>query len=143
MADYVLAGLLKRRSELAGEIEQARETFRKLIVDMEHLDATIGQFDPQYEPESIRPRAFFPQKDWAKRGEMTQIVLDVLREGVGPMTTHEIAYEMIALRGMDREDKRLVRRITKRVGVALRDQEIKGVTRTEPKVGRFQAWSLS
>ena len=71
MADYVLAGLLKRRSELAGEIEQARETFRKLIVDMEHLDATIGQFDPQYEPESIRPRAFFPQKDWAKRGEMT------------------------------------------------------------------------
>ena len=70
-------------------------------------------------------------------------MLDVLREGVGPMTTHEIAYEMIALRGMDREDKRLVRRITKRVGVALRDQEIKGVTRTEPKVGRFQAWSLS
>ena len=40
---------------------------------------------------------------------------------------------------MDASDKRLV----KRIGVALQDQELKGVTRTEPKVGRFQSWSLS
>jgi hypothetical protein len=43
---------------------------------VEHLDAAIPQFDPPYKAESIRPPAFFPQKDWAKRGEMTRIVLE-------------------------------------------------------------------
>ena len=44
--DYVLTGLVKRRAAIAGEIEAAHENIRKLIGDLEALDATIQQFDP-------------------------------------------------------------------------------------------------
>jgi hypothetical protein len=49
MNAFVLAGLVKRRAEIAGDIEKAHESLRRIIVDLENLDATIQQFDPRYE----------------------------------------------------------------------------------------------
>jgi hypothetical protein len=65
MNPIVVAGLIKRRATLAGDIEAAHESLRKMIRDLENLDATIQQFDPTYQVESIRPKAFRPPKDWA------------------------------------------------------------------------------
>ncbi len=40
MADpHVIAALVKRRAELAGQIEAAHEGLRKMIMDLENLDA--------------------------------------------------------------------------------------------------------
>ena len=36
---------MKRRAALAGEIEAMHETIRKMVADLESLDATIIQFD--------------------------------------------------------------------------------------------------
>jgi hypothetical protein len=38
MTDYVLTGLVKRRAELAGEIEATHDRLRKMIEDLEKLD---------------------------------------------------------------------------------------------------------
>jgi hypothetical protein len=47
MADpHVITALVKRRAQLAGDIELAHEALRKLVLDLENLDATILQFDP-------------------------------------------------------------------------------------------------
>jgi len=79
MTDYVLTGLVKRRAEVTGEIEAIHERLKGLLVDLENLDATILQFDPTHRVEAIRPRAIRPPADWASRGQMSRIVLSILR----------------------------------------------------------------
>jgi len=143
MTDYVLTGLVKRRAELAGEIEATHDRLRTLVTNLEHLDAAILQFDANYELTTIRPRAFRPPKDWAKRGDMTRIVLDILRQASEPLTTRDIAFELLTQRALDRGDRRLLRLMTKRVGVALRLQRDKGVVRSEEGPGQFGLWEVA
>jgi hypothetical protein len=63
MNAFVLSGLVKRCAQLAGDIEKAHEALRRMIVDLENLDATILQFDPDFRVEAIKPKAFRPPKD--------------------------------------------------------------------------------
>jgi hypothetical protein len=142
MNSFVLAGLVKRRAELAGDIENTHAKLRQLVADLENLDATILQFDPDYHVEAIRPKAFRPPKDWANRGEMTRIVLSILRQATEPLTTRDIALEMLVSRALDRNDQRLLRLMTKRVGVALRLQRDKDVVRSEQGPGQYQVWEI-
>jgi hypothetical protein len=65
---FVLSGLVKRRAQLAGDIENTHEALRKMVLDLESLDATIVQFDPDFQVETIKPKAFRPPKDWSNRG---------------------------------------------------------------------------
>jgi hypothetical protein len=108
-AALVLAGLIKRRARLAGDIEAAHEAMRRMVLDLENLDATILQFDPGYRVESIRPKAFRPPKDWANRGEMTRICLSIRRQASEPLTSRDIAYQLLAERALNRDDQRLLR----------------------------------
>ena len=74
MTDYVLTGLVKRRAELAGEIEATHERLRKMIEELDKLDSVILQFDPNYQVDAIKPRAFRPPPDWARRMKRAQTV---------------------------------------------------------------------
>ena len=143
MTDYVLTGLVKRRAEIAGEIEVGHERLKRLIADLESLDATILQFDPSYDLEGIRAKAFRPPKDWANRGQMTRIVLSVLRQAVEPLTTRDIALELLVTRALDSNDKRLLRLMTKRVGVALRIQRDRDAVRSTEGPGQYMLWELA
>ena len=91
MTDYVLTGLVKRRAELTGDIERIHAQLRKAVDDLENLDATIRQFAPDYQVEAIRPKAFRPPADWANRGQMSRVILSILRQASEPMTTRDIA----------------------------------------------------
>ena len=106
------------------------------------LDATLRLFDPGYQVEAIRPKAFRPPKDWANRGEMTRIVLSILRQAAEPLTTRDIALELLVSRALDKSDKRLLRLMTKRVGVALRGQRDKGSVRSEQGPGQYVLWVI-
>jgi hypothetical protein len=142
MTNYVLEGLIKRRAKLSGDIENTHVLLKKLVNDLENLDQTIRQFDPDFHVESIKPRAFRPPKDWANRGEMTRIVLSILRMSSEPMTTRDIALELLVERALDKNDQRLLRLMTKRVGVALRRQKDEGIVRAEQGPGQYQLWEI-
>ena len=144
MANALLvAGLVKRRAQLAGDIEAAHEALRGMILDLEHLDATILQFDPTYQVEAIRPKAFRPPKDWANRGEMIRIVLSILRQAAEPLTSRDVALQLLVERALDKNDQRLLRLMSKRVGVALRGQKDKGVVRSEQGPGQYMVWEIA
>ena len=140
--DYVLNGLVKKRADLAGDIERTHELLRKMILDLENLDATILQFDPNHRVEQIKAKAFRPPKDWANRGEMTRIVLSVLRQAAEPLTTRDIAVQMLIERALDKEDVRLLRLMTKRVGVALRGQRNNGIVKESQGPGQYMLWEI-
>ena len=100
MTDYVMLGLTKRRAELTGKIEAAHEQLRQMLIDLESLDATIIQFSPDFKVESIKPKAFRPPKDWSNRGQMSRVVLSILRQAAEPLSTRDIALEMLVSRGV-------------------------------------------
>jgi hypothetical protein len=143
MTDYVLTGLVKGRADLAGEIEATHEHLRRMIEDLEKLDSVILQFDPTHQVEAIRPKAFRPPPDWARRGEMTKAVLSILRQAVEPMTSRDISLEMLVTRALDKDDQRLSALMTKRVGVALRMQRLNGVVRSEHGTGQYMIWEIA
>lgn len=142
MTDYVLTGLVKRRAELTGEIERSHAALRKMVDDLENLDATIRQFAPDFQVEAIRPKAFRPPADWANRGQMSRVVLSILRQAAEPMTTRDIALEMLVTRALDQSDVRLLKLMTKRVGVALRGQRDNGAVRAAQGPGMMVLWEV-
>jgi hypothetical protein len=142
MNAFVLSGLVKRRAELAGDIENAHESLRLMVHDLENLDATILQFDPSFKVETIRPKAFRPPKDWSNRGQMTRIVLSILRQATEPLTSRDIALELLVQRALDKNDQRLLRLMTKRVAVALRGQRDKGAVLSVQGPGQYNVWEI-
>ena len=59
---------------------------------------------------------FRPPEDWSKRGETTRPILGILLQAAEPMSCRDMAVRLIAERGVDQDDPRPVRLMTKRAG---------------------------
>jgi hypothetical protein len=86
----MITGLVKRRAELAGEIHATHERLGHLVRDLAALDGALAVVAPDMEVEAIRPRMFRPPEDWASRGQMSRLVLTILRQSHDALTTREI-----------------------------------------------------
>lgn len=126
MTDYMVTGLVKKRAELAGELNATHDRLRELVNQLEHLDATLRIVAPDMEVEAIRPKAFRPPDDWSKRGQMSRLVLSIIRQSREPLTSRDIAAQMLLERAMATDDVKMLRIMTKRVSTALRDQRDRG-----------------
>ena len=73
---------------------------------------------------------------------MSRYVLGVLREATGPLTTVEVAQRFMADRGVDTGNSRAVRLATKRVGMALGHQKVKGTVRAVAGPGAVGVWEV-
>jgi len=142
MTDYVLAGLTKRRAELTGEANALKARLAQIGTDVGHLDAVIRQFDPNYDLGSIQPKRL-RGPDIAGRGEISRFILGVLRETREPVTTQEVARRLMAERGQDMDDRRLVAQTIKRVGVALSRQKANGAVLGEQGTGQAVLWEIA
>ena len=114
-----------------------------MIEDLEKLDSVILQFDPSHQVEATKPKAFRPPPDWSHRGEMTKAVLSVLRQAAEPLTSRDIALELLVTRALDKDDQRLLALMTKRVGVTLRLQRVNGIVRSSSGLGQFMLWEIA
>ena len=142
MADeHVMAGLTRKRAELAGRIEHEQTALRQLLIDLDNLDATLRLFVPDIELAEIRPKPF-PPRHAAFRGEVSRIVLASLRQATGPLTSHDIAQHVMAERGLNTSDKRLVRLVGKRVGAYLRHQGAKRLVRSGAGPEAYLVWEI-
>ena len=141
MTDYVLSGLAKRRADLAGEAETLCARLAQISTDTGHLDAVIRQFDPDYDLGSIRPKRPRTQ-DAAGRGDMSRFIMKVLREAPEPVATHEVVRRLMAERGQEAEDRRLVKLTMKRVGTAFSRQKAAGTVRAIQGAGPVTLWEI-
>jgi hypothetical protein len=114
------------------------------VIALDALDATatIHLFDPALELEEIRKRPL-PPRHHAFEGEVTRIVLTTLRNAKRPLTTPELAQRVMAERGLDTANVRLLKLMVKRTGACLRHWEKRGVARSEPGANGFKLWRLA
>ena len=83
--EHVLSGLIRKRAEVAGELEAAQQRVQQLIIDIDNVDATIRIFAPDIDLEEVRPKPL-PPRHAAFKSEISRAIMDALR-GTGEALT--------------------------------------------------------
>ncbi len=139
---HVVTALIRKRAEIAGQIEHTQTQLRQLVIDLDNLDATLRLFKPDIDLDEIRPKPL-PPRHHAFKGEVSRIVLSALRQSDRPLTTHDLAQHVMAGRGLNTADKRLVKVVGKRVGACLRHHRNKGLLRSSDRLGQHIVWEIA
>ena len=93
--EHVLSGLIRKRAEVAGELEAAQQRVRQLIIDIDNVDTTIRLFAPDIDLEEIRPKPL-PPRHAAFKGEISRAIMDALRGTGEALTTKDITLRVMA-----------------------------------------------
>jgi hypothetical protein len=80
MTSPAIARLREKRAELAGEINQLQRRMIQLRADLAHVDGALRVLEPGIELEKIVPRRIEFRPRYFKRGELTRLCLDFMRE---------------------------------------------------------------
>ena len=139
---HVVTALIRKRAQLAGQIEAAQDSLRQFIIDLDNLDATLRLFCPDIQLGDIKPKPLPPQHR-VYRGATARVVLQALRQASEPMTTAQLTCHVMAERGMDTTDEALARTMARRVGACLRDQRIKGLATSNQGPDGLLVWEIA
>lgn len=139
---HVLSGRLKKRSEIAGQIERAHKALNGLIADLGHIDHAIRIIDPDCDLSRVHAKPQLQRKGFF-RGEMARFVLGHLRTAPAPCTSLEITLAVMQGRGLDIDDRRFVSVVKDRVAACLWRQKQKGIVREVAYTGEYKRWELA
>jgi hypothetical protein len=138
MTSYTLGELFEKRAELAGLINQAEKHAKKLRADLIHVEAAIRILRPGIELPKIVPRRIEFRPRYFKRGQLTRLLLDYIREhGDGPIKVADLMPLVKGDRALSRiEEDRL--RVT--VHQALHKIAKRGTIEQIAPEGRIVRW---
>ena len=138
MNENVISGLIRRRRELSGDVLGLMARIDVLSHDIDALDRTLQMFDPDIDLDAIPALQSRPKSDWALRGEVVRIVFAILKEVPEPLSTHALAAEIMARRGIAGEVTKLH---LKRVRKCLDRQKARGALIGE-SLGGVLCWRV-
>ncbi|HEY3696901.1 hypothetical protein [Phenylobacterium sp.] len=115
-----------------------RAEIRKVICDLDHVDATIRLFDPNADVSRV---VRYPTKHRATKGEASRFVIQMLKRANTPITSLDLVKEQIKARGLSADEQTIVL-MRKRVGATLSAQQRLGVVRSVFHDGRYKGWEL-
>jgi hypothetical protein len=103
---HVIGALSNKRAELAGLVSQLERQLAQQQANLAHLDATMRLFNPDIQPNRIRPKQPRARSVWFRPGECLRLIYDELREAAQPMTTHQLAERIIRVKALPIADDR-------------------------------------
>jgi hypothetical protein len=95
MTDHALVALRKRREEITGQVRDAEKRITKLRAALANLDAAIAILTPD-DADYVAPRRAYNRAGYFKRGELSRLVREALRDAGKPLAAGEIAASVIA-----------------------------------------------
>ena len=116
--DHTISGLLTKRAELLGEALSIRDRLAAIKNDVDALDRVLGTLGYEGDLDAQMPR----QKRHVVfgKGELFRACMDVLRNATEPLTSRQIAQQIMELNGQDARDRKTIGDLVKRVGKCLR-----------------------
>jgi hypothetical protein len=141
-----IAGLQAKRSELLKLHEQLVEDAKKVMCDLDHIDATIRLFDPEADLQR-RARNRYAVKHRAQFGHTKRFILDLMRRADAPMTSRQITEAWAKDRGL-KADEATLTILRKRIGACLtacRKQELVefvGMSDDGDPFGPYKLWKI-
>jgi len=117
MTDHVVSGLITKRSELAGIIDQLQRQLNQYRADLTHIDGVLRILASDLDPETIRPKRIYRRNRYFAHNELLRLCLGVLRTAAGkPMSISDVASQVIAIKDFNGGDAFLLAAIRDQVG---------------------------
>jgi hypothetical protein len=136
-----ISGLQTKRKELAKLHSHLIAEGKKVLCDIDHIDATIRLFDPDADIERIRLNRY-ATKHRARKGHMKRFVLGCFRDATEPHTSRSVTSLWIEDRGLHPDDS--TRNIlTKRIGACLNKMKNDGVIEHCGYDENLKLWKLA
>ena len=140
---FAIPALVRKRADLAGEIEASETRLRALRASLAHIDATIRLFDGDYpiadiapkKPRSAQPLVF-------ERGDLARSILGILRTAQEPLTVAQIAAGVRQQLGLP-DDMSAREFLESRVDKAIRRQGEKGLVEKVQFGPRAVGWRVA
>jgi hypothetical protein len=136
-----ISGLQAKRAELIKLHDQLVADAKKVMVDIDHLDATIRLFDPDADL-SRRLKNRYAIKHRAHFGHSRRFVLNLLRTASAPMTSKDITMEWIKDRGLQPDESTRVL-LTKRIGACITGLKRDALIEYAGMDGEYKSWRLA
>ena len=138
----VLSGLIRKRQEIAAELDTAQSRVKQLVLDIDAVDATIRLFQPDIDLDVVKVRPT-PRRHEAHRGDTSRLVQSLLREAGSPITHREITQRVMQARGLNLADRALCQTMRNRVGACLRGMRGRGRLVSGEGSGPGVRWGLA
>lgn len=116
--DQTLSGLLRKRAELAYEVEVTRTRWEDLGAALTAVDAAILVFDPAIRPSDMPARKRAPIAADTSATPVQRFLLDLLRRSGKPVRTLQAAEAVMLDRGLDPRNRVMATLIRKTCGDA-------------------------
>lgn len=126
--DHTITGLLKKRADLWNEAERIRDRLAEIRNDIGALDRTLNVLGYTGDLDAAMPRQ--KREVIFGKGELSKAIYGELRTATGPLSSRDIAREIVAMRGEDARDRKYLSDLTKRVSKALRAMREAGEVRS-------------
>ncbi|MBK5073618.1 hypothetical protein I2492_09980 [Budviciaceae bacterium CWB-B4] len=111
---HVLSGLLDKRSELMGIIEQRQKEINILKQQISSLDGSIRIFDENFDLSSVKPKRVMEKSRYFSHGECNKLILDIIRLHPEGLSFKDIIDSIISSKNLSDNDN-----ISKPVSAAL------------------------
>lgn len=134
---HVLSGLLKKHSELLGEIETKSKELDELVSNLKVLEKTCKIFDPNTSLSENRPKRTYKANSLFARGEAPRLILEALR-GQSGLKTSELVDIISKHKGFGEEVRK---EATTLINRTLRNLANKGQVKSN-KLGAKSIWYL-
>lgn len=108
---HVITALIAKRGELSGQLLDLEREKTTIRAQIGHVDQTLAIFGYAGLPDDIRPRR--RQVRRFKRNELQRLLRKIEVEGGVP--SRDIALRIMASKGWDAEDRRLIAKVTESV----------------------------
>jgi hypothetical protein len=139
----VVSGLIAKRRELAGIIDQMQRELDQHRADLTHIDGALRVLATDLDPSTIKPKRAYRRNRYFARNELSRLCLSVLRTAAGELlSTDEIAERVIATKGFDSGDAILRAAIRHQVGSIVKRLHREGVIENIG-AGRASKWKLA
>lgn len=126
--DHTISGLLAKRAELFNEAERIRDRLAEIKNDIGALDRVLGTLGYTGDLDAAMPRQ--KREVIFGRGELSRAIMSELRHATAPLSSRDIAQDIVAMRGEDARDRKYISDLTKRVSKALRSMKAEGYVRS-------------
>lgn len=100
--EHTITGLLAKRAELFNEAERIRDRLAEIKNDIGALDRVLGTLGYAGDLDAAMPRQ--KREVIFGRGELSKAIFGELRHATGPLSSRDIAREIVTMRGEDARD---------------------------------------
>src|SRR5665213_2958840 len=86
---HVVTGLIAKRREIAGQIEDLQRRLKIAVTELDHVESSIRIFEPDIDLSDFGPRPV-PPPHTAFKGELSRILIDALKASPVALNTRQL-----------------------------------------------------